>query len=193
MSELVEFGDFAQVEVLLRAGIKLKFELLALANGFYAFESALHVFPSGLGGDHINIETWNGPDLWRGLFQGMADHILFFAEDIFGEQFGIKNNKICSFNPETGETEEIASSLEEWAESILADYNMMTGYSLGSEWQRVNGSLPFNQRLLPKIPFILNGITQSKTSTQWTQWKACDSAVQSRHRSATFLTAAESG
>src|SRR5438309_1862194 len=72
--------------------------LLALRNGFYAFESALHVFPAGHIEGVLDIETWNSEVLWRREFGSMADGCLFFAEDIFGGQFCIKDARVHSFD-----------------------------------------------------------------------------------------------
>jgi hypothetical protein len=66
-------------------------------------------------------------------------------------------HRIHSFDPETGEIEEIANNFDEWAKSILKDYNFWTGFSLAHEWQVIHGSIPEGDRLLPKIPFILGG------------------------------------
>jgi hypothetical protein len=61
------------------------------------------------------------------------------------------------FNPETGNIEVVATSLEGWAERILADYTVETGWPLAHEWQRRYGPLPVQERLIPKIPFVLGG------------------------------------
>ena len=63
----------------------------------------------------------------------MTDGCLFFAEDIFGTQFCIKSNKIYTFDPETGSIEYIADHIEGWAEIIMKDYNVLTGYPLAHE------------------------------------------------------------
>ena len=39
--------------------------LLQARNGFYAFESALHVFASVWAGDELSVEEWNSALLWR--------------------------------------------------------------------------------------------------------------------------------
>ena len=130
---------------------------LSKKNGFYAFESALRVFPSGASEFSFSIEEWNSEGLWRKEYAGLADGCLFFAEDIFGGQFCIKNNVIHSFDPETGGLEEVADSFEGWVEELLADYNVWTGYSLAEEWQKINGVLPNHQRLMPKTPFACGG------------------------------------
>jgi len=135
-------------------------QMLSAKNGFYAFEGALHVFPwvdplsleSGLG-----LQAWNEKGLWRDWYQGLTDGLFFFAEDAFGGQFAIRGEEIVSFDPESGEIEPLASSLESWANELLQSYERLTGYPLARSWQLVNGPIPVGKRLLPKIPFILGG------------------------------------
>jgi hypothetical protein len=133
--------------------------LLARRNGFYAFESALHVFPSGqpLVADEPSSESWNSLDLWRIGYDEMALGLHFFAEDIFGEQFAIRGDEIVRFNPETGECHYHAGTIEKWAERILAHYEYETGIHLARAWQRANGPMRPGRRLLPSTPFILGG------------------------------------
>jgi hypothetical protein len=137
-------------------------KMLALKNGFYAFESALHVFPAPASRvispqSQLNLIEWNKHDLWRSEYDGLVDGLFFFAEDAFGVQFAIHGDLIVSFDPETGEIKNIASTLEGWAELILSDYPLMTGYPIAHAWQQINGMLQVGKRLLPKTPFILGG------------------------------------
>jgi hypothetical protein len=131
--------------------------LLVRKNGFYAFESALHLFPCNPGSGKYDLVQWNSEELWRKDYGEPARGMLFFAEDLFGEQFAIKDGRIHRFHLETGESDEIASSIEEWAKLILDDKDLETGFSLGHEWQVRNGALPSGQRLSPVYPFVLGG------------------------------------
>jgi hypothetical protein len=134
-------------------------DFLLRKNGFFAFESALHVFPLGLSTSKniIDLATWNECHLWRGSYDSVAEKGLFFAEDIFGCQFCIIDSIIHTFDPETGATEKLATNIENWADVLLRDYEFLTGYPIAHDWQEVNGPLPPNKRLLPKIPFVLGG------------------------------------
>jgi len=135
-------------------------ELLAMLcqrNGFYALESALHVFPTRSSQNEIGICDWNESALWRSGYKGLADGCLFFAEDVFGGQFCIKDSKVYTFDPETGSFEYLADDIESWAKMLLSDYEVLTGYPLAHQWQKQNGQLPAGKRLLPKVPFVLGG------------------------------------
>lgn len=132
-------------------------QLLTKRNGFYCFESALHVFPSACDPTLMSIERWNSNDLWRKEYGSAVEGHVFFAEDVFGDQFGLNRGKVYRFDPESGEIEESATNLEKWAGRILADTDYETGYPLASAWQQQNGPLAPGTRLVPKVPFILGG------------------------------------
>src|SRR5437868_5166310 len=104
------------------------FELLTRKNGFYAFESALHVFPTQTNGNEMGLVDWNDHQLWCGEYQHMVHDCLFFAEDVFGGQFCIKANGVYLFDPETGSLELFSDDLEQWAHVLLSDYEVLTGY-----------------------------------------------------------------
>jgi len=96
------------------------FAMLEQKNGFYTFESALHVFP--ILPDHASgLEGWNAEDLWRGEYKDLANGLLIFAEDVFQDQFCLSAKGVVSFIAETGNTESFADSLEQWADLILSD------------------------------------------------------------------------
>jgi hypothetical protein len=140
-------------------GLEL-FALLKKKNGFYAFEQALHVFP--IGSDitcTMTLEEWNSESLWRSAYDDLSRELLFFAEDIFGDQFCLSRvqSGVFRFDSERGETDITSDSIEKWAEMILANYRVETGWPLAHEWQRKNGPLQFGDRLQPKIPFVYGG------------------------------------
>lgn len=147
----------AEVDLGSARGNELVASILTQTNGFYGFESALHVFPFAAHAGNHGIDSWNAPDLWRNHYGGITDGFLFFAEDIFGGQFGIKDEVVCSFDPETGESSEVARSIDEWAGKLLDDYSFITGYPIAHQWQTINGALAAGSRLVPKLPFVLGG------------------------------------
>ena len=132
-------------------------ELLDTRNGFYALESALHVLPAGQAFVGASLEEWNDADGWRTAYGDMADGLFFFAEDVFGGQFAFRGEQVLTFEPETGEAKPLASSIEDWADQLLADYEFLTGQPVAHEWQVRNGALSPGERLVPKVPFVLGG------------------------------------
>lgn len=131
--------------------------LLRQKNGFFAFESALHCFPAGNDLAAMSLDRWNSEALWRFEYGDLARGKFFFAEDAFGNQFCLQDERVTQFDAETGDEEVIADSLEGWAERILTDYSLLTGYPLLHEWQSINGRLAQSMRLMTKVPFVLGG------------------------------------
>src|SRR4051812_19529700 len=72
-------------------------EFLQASNGLYAFESALHLFPAGSGGEELSLTQWNASDLWRQEYGEFAEGLMFFAEDAFGNQFCINRAGVHLF------------------------------------------------------------------------------------------------
>ncbi|MEU8820878.1 hypothetical protein [Actinoplanes sp. NPDC048796] len=127
-------------------------------NGFYAFESALLVRPvSAPAAPVLDVAAWNSRRLWGAVYGATLDGVTFFAEDVFGGQFGLRGDEVVSFNPETGELEHLAPSLEAWATEIIDDHSVMTGRPLAHEWQLKHRPLSPGERLIPVVPFVLGG------------------------------------
>ena len=136
---------------------KALFSILKKKNGFFAFESALRVFPLVTTPESIGLNDWNSKDCWIKYYEGETCDAYFFAEDIFGMQFCIIDDTVCTFDPEIGLFEKIANNIEEWVNLILEDYNFMTGFTIAHNWQVNNGPINNDQRLIPKIPFNCGG------------------------------------
>jgi hypothetical protein len=67
------------------------------------------------------------------------------------------DSKVYTFDPETGSLAYLANDIESWAQILLSDYEVLTGYPLAHQWQEQNRQLPAGKRLLPKVPFVLSG------------------------------------
>ena len=130
---------------------------LALKNGFFAFESALCVFPAGASRLAHDLTAWNEPALWKKDYPLFPQNCLCFGEDIFGIQFCFMDGVIFKFDPETGGFERICATIEDWARLILDDFDYMTGHSLAHDWQMAHGPLAPKHRLVPLTPFVCGG------------------------------------
>jgi len=102
-----------------------------------------------------NIEFVNS--LLKEEYGHIADGLMFFGEDIFGNQFCFnEEGEIAFFNAETGEREVVAYDVTDWIDLLFEEVDYFTGYELLVQWKAKN-KLDFNQRLSPKILFILGG------------------------------------
>lgn len=132
--------------------------LLRARNGFVAFESALVVFPRTQVDGVPGVQEWNNPHGWRAVYrQVVPADIVFFASDLFCGLYGTSDSQIVVFNPETGEVQHYADTLDHWAKRLLENYTHDTGWPLATAWQRLHGPLPASKRLLPIQPFVLGG------------------------------------
>lgn len=134
------------------------FVMLQEKNGFYAFESALHVFPS-TGDPASGLAAWNEEASWRSSYQSLTNGLLFFAEDVLQDQFclSLHHPGVLRFHSETGQTTTMAPSIEDWARLLLDNYRVETGWPFANEWQKRHGTLLQGKRLLPRMPFFLGG------------------------------------
>ncbi len=141
-------------EGLSKIGEELQY-LLSEKNGFYAFESALHVFPYELNGfGDQDLVRWNSRETWKSSYGPEIESIFCFAEDLFGYQFCSNGKSVNRFDPETGDTQYLCDSVDDWARLIISDCNVQTGFPVALKWKEQKGSLQPGKRLLPIFPFI---------------------------------------
>lgn len=132
--------------------------VLTARDGFYAFESALHVRPATAGiRNEPSLSEWNASSLWAASYASDSQDCFFFAEDGLAAQICLWNGAVARLDPETGALEQIAPDLETWAGLVLADPGPLTAFPLVHGWQAENGPLAPGQRLFPRLPFVLGG------------------------------------
>jgi hypothetical protein len=132
-------------------------EMLDHKNGCYAFDGALLIRPFQRGDAPLGIVEWNDESLWRNQYVEDLAGALFFAEDLFGGQFCIRDGEVWTFEPETGAFEQMSPTIGDWGLEILADSDLRTGRPLADEWRTKEHALQTGRRLLPKRPFVLEG------------------------------------
>ena len=132
-------------------------ELLCAKNGFFAYERALLVRPLHGTGDVLGALEWNSPELWKATYDLDMSEVLFFAEDVFGNQYGIRQKDVCYFYAETGDFAHVSDSLRGWCRAVLNDAAVRTSHPLARCWQAENGPIPGGHRLAPKLPFVCGG------------------------------------
>jgi hypothetical protein len=136
--------------------------LLTKCNGGYSKDGYFHFFGNS-GDDAHSIERWNSPDLWRKCYGDLVEDYYFFAEDIFGNQFGHKlsdpSDEVFLFWVDDGRVESF--------EADFVDFLVSTVYgtiafdemrSISSEFQARRASkVPMLHHLTYRIPLLLGG------------------------------------
>ncbi|WP_020674008.1 SMI1/KNR4 family protein [Amycolatopsis nigrescens] len=132
--------------------------LLSRVNGFALFDygvQTFHVGPSGLGPE---LGAWNAAGTWKDAYGELADGLLCFAQDLFGVQFALEENRrVVTFDPETAERSVIGSDLDSWADWLLEEPDVRGARSFAKLWQDTYGALGHDDRLLPVTSFVLGG------------------------------------
>lgn len=129
------------------------YNFLYNTNGGFFYNSSLQIYSC--------INTSNMQDIFHvnniihkeyGL---LAKDLLFFGQEIFGNQFAFSDEGIMLFNIESGDREIIAPNFGEWCVVIENDLDYYTGKVFSIFLNSKN--MGKETRLCPKIPFITGG------------------------------------
>lgn len=126
------------------------------SNGGFYFDAALHIYGYSTIHDFHDINYIN--HVLQEEYGAIVKGLLSFGQDIFGNQFAfdLLGKKIVFFNIETGEKKTLSKDFDSWLVVLFSELEYLTGYKLASaRYEEIQ--LNFNQRLGPKIPFILGG------------------------------------
>jgi hypothetical protein len=131
-------------------------ELLSVHDGLIAFEGGLRCFgmKTGL---LPSLKEWNRPEGWRSAYRGLSGGLFFFAEDAFGNQFAIEDERVVRFLAETAEREFITDSIADWLGALLQDAEEELSLWLLREWKNPDRVLEPTEHLCPKVPFVTGG------------------------------------
>lgn len=133
-------------------------QLISRINGFFLFNAGIQVFRAGEDGLGVDLLTWNQEDTWKDTYDGLADDLFCFAQDIFGVQFAIIGGKeVVRFDPETARDEVLGESLNDWATWLLADPDVRGAASFAYAYQQQHGALAPDARLVPRTFFVAGG------------------------------------
>ncbi len=132
--------------------------LITQMNGFFLFNAGVQVFRVGEEGLGPDMLSWNTGEPWKDTYAGLADDLFCFGQDLFGVQFAILGeDQVVRFNPESAAVTLIGHSLEDWARWLLADPDVNGANSFAHAFQKQNGALKPNERLIPSQFFVLGG------------------------------------
>jgi hypothetical protein len=122
-------------------------------GGFYCNQS-LQMYSVNSGNTYNDMPFIN--EQIHKLYGNIVQKMIFFGQDIFGNQFAFRNSEVIFFNIETGEIETIAEDFIHFINIILEDIDYYSGESIILEWKAQN-VIQLNERLCPKKPFVVGG------------------------------------
>lgn len=132
-------------------------EFIKKYNGGFFFEKSLLIYGYTSNHEIYSLDKINEKiNLEYGT---ISANNFFFACDAFGNQFCFDYliDKIFFFNIETGNKEFIANDFIEWIQVIKSETDYYTGQPFVVKWEEIMHPLNSDERLTPKMPFILNG------------------------------------
>jgi len=124
-------------------------------NGGYYYNRSLHIYSVGSVDDFNNIFYIN--DLLKKEYNEIIKNEFFFAQEIFGNQFGFSQDGIVFLNIETGEKNILAENFDGWYNEIRNDLDYYTGRNIVNAWNAIHEPLDHNTRLCPTVPFVIGG------------------------------------
>ena len=132
--------------------------VISRINGFFLFNAGVQVFRAGEQGLGPDLLDWNGEDTWKDTYDGLADDLFCFGQDLFGVQFAIlEGEEVVAFDPETARVTTLGRSLEDWAAWLLADEDVNGAASFAYAYQQERGALDPGERLIPYTFFVAGG------------------------------------
>ncbi|GAA0696249.1 hypothetical protein GCM10010193_58730 [Kitasatospora atroaurantiaca] len=132
--------------------------VISRMNGFFLFNGGIQVFRVGEEGLGPDMLSWNSDEVWKDSYAGLADDLFCFGQDLFGNQFAVMGGEeVVRFDPETADVTPLGTSLEAWAQWLLADPDVNGVNSFAHAFQNENGALKPNERLIPLQFFVMGG------------------------------------
>jgi hypothetical protein len=129
--------------------------LLILHNGLTAFDGGLRIFGTKPG-KLSSLQEWNEQNGWRSAYKELVKaELVFFAEDVFGNQFAFDHGSIVYFDAENGRATPFASSFSEWLSIILEDPVDTLQLMLYKSWRSKGERLEPSEHLCPIYSFIV--------------------------------------
>lgn len=139
-------------------------QLLQRRNGGYFYGGALHIFGACSEPASHSLKAWNDPDVWRGTFGEATGDLTFFAENAFGDQFGLApDGKVFQFLAEPADYEEVADDFDTWLLIAVEAPDELLSRPTVAAWVAKHGHLPHGSQLQAYPPFMF---TESDSEVQ---------------------------
>ncbi|HWI63065.1 MAG TPA: SMI1/KNR4 family protein [Symbiobacteriaceae bacterium] len=137
--------------------------LTARCNGGTFAGGLLHVMGAARPLRHDDLATWNQSHDWKSAYPGFdLEQFVFFADDIFGNQFGyrpgVADPAVWRFDIQLGEWTEVAESLSRFLEQQVAgEGTWLFGADFLQAYKNYGGAMEAGLQLGLVIPALLGG------------------------------------
>ncbi len=151
-------------------------DLLQVQNGGYYRDGLLHVLGAGRPLRQDDLASWNHPDLWKARYRMTElETMLFFAEDVFGNQFGVKLGEpeptVWRFDAEHGEMDEMAPNLSDFLNRLLVKEGpWLLGADLLQAYRESGAPWIPGRHLSSLTPALLGGGTEPENLKPQEPW-----------------------
>jgi hypothetical protein len=108
-----------------------------------------------------SISTWNSSE-WKSAYGEIAKNLIFFAEDIFGDQYGYRfrasDSELVKFFVEGGKVELVHGGIDELIRAFITPQkSSLIDYSLAEKAFCVGKHPTAGQHLAFRLPLITGG------------------------------------
>jgi hypothetical protein len=111
-------------------------KILSDTNGFILYEGALHVRGASLTPEWHSIRAaMLGEAAFHKLYESVLITDIPFAQDQLGDQFFLRDGRVLRLSGETGDTEPVADSIDEFFRCVGEDIEGFLNVGLGQTMQ----------------------------------------------------------
>lgn len=151
-------------------------ELLAAQNGGYYRDGLLHLLGAGRPLRHDDLASWNDPALWKAQYRmPELEGLLFFADDPFGNQFGIRLKEpvpaVWRFDIQYGELDRMADSLPDFLNhTLVQDGDWLLGADFLQAYRQSGAPWVPGYHVAMRSPSLLGGATVPENLVPQEPW-----------------------
>ena len=150
--------------------------MLSYRNGGSFGRGLFHLMGATRPYRHADLASWNHPALWKATFETInLEPLIFFADDIFGNQFGYlpgdDDPSVWRFDIQEGELLELASSITEFFTEVLPkDGSWLLGADFRDAYDETVEHREVGRHLGLVTPSLLGGSLAQENLQQMDPW-----------------------
>ena len=144
------------VEILERLPVDLQ-QLIAQRNGFVAFRGGLHVRGACTAPEwHSLRRVMEGPESFGARFQAIRPDDVPFAQDVFGDQFVLRDGKVWKLDGYTDRLDPVADGLVDFFGAVQRDPIALLSLGHLAQFEAGGETLRPGELLMEWPPFVVD-------------------------------------